>query len=149
DHVGWTREPLDEVEAARILQIHRGRAFVGIVLKEVERVLVGGGAADIAARIARAGIFDLDHVGAHPGERLAAGRTCFELGQVENLHSGTALLSAHGALAFLARAHYPRTGPRVEIVANARGATRGRAGRRAATSRRAPRPVFAANLRRG
>src|ERR1043166_8092432 len=109
-HVGLAREALDEIEAARVLEIHRGRALVGIILQEVERILVGGGAADVAAGIAGAGIFDLDHVGAHPGERLGARRPRFELGQVENLHSGKAILSAHGALPFWRAHHTPAPG---------------------------------------
>src|SRR5262249_40271690 len=95
---GLARQALDQVEAARVLEIDRGRALVGIILQEIKRVLVGSGAPDMAAGVAGAGGFDLDHVGAHPGERLGARRPGFELGQVENLHSGKAIFSAHGAL---------------------------------------------------
>src|SRR5262249_51423824 len=126
-HVGLAREPLDEVEAARVLEIDRRRALVRVVLEEIKRVLVGGSAADMAAGIAGAGVFDLDHVGAHPGERLGAGRPGFELGQVENLHSGKAILSAHGACSRWLRPDITPAPARASRWAERRlGTTRGR-----------------------
>src|SRR5262249_388155 len=75
---------------------------------------------DVAAGIARTRVLDLDHVGAHPGERLGAGRTRFELGEVEDLHAGKAILSAHLARSrFCRRAHYSRGGRCVETVPHA------------------------------
>jgi hypothetical protein len=101
-------------------------------LQEVERIGIWVGAADAAAGIAGAGVFDLDHVRAQPGQRLGAGRTRFELGEVEDLHAGKAILSAHvRALRFLAAAHYYCTAPPVETVATAVLRAGGRGGLRA------------------
>ncbi len=104
-HVGASGQALDELQPARVLQVDGGRTLIGIVLQEIDRIDLGRGAADRAPRIARTRVLDLDHVGAEPRQRLSAGWTSLELGQVEDLHAGKAIFSAHmQAPAFLLKA---------------------------------------------
>ena len=78
-------EVLHQRQALRVLQIDGDRLLVGVEQQEIG-IVRAGLAAERAAGIAAAGVFQLDHVGAEPGERLGAGRSCFELGEIEDLH---------------------------------------------------------------
>ena len=93
EDVGLLRHLLHQFDAARVLQIDRDRPLVGVVLQEVigilARLAAGG-----AARIAELGVLHLHHIGAHPGERLGAGRSGLELRQVQHLHAGQTGLRA-------------------------------------------------------
>ena len=93
EDVGLLRHLLHQFDAARVLQIDRDRALVGVVLQEIigvlSRLAAGG-----AAGIAQLGVLHLHHIGAHPGERLGAGRSGLELRQVQHLHAGQTGLRA-------------------------------------------------------
>ena len=54
---------------------------------EIPRVVVGMAGPQPAAGVAGLRVFDLDHLGAEPGQRLGAGRPRLELGEVDNPHA--------------------------------------------------------------
>src|SRR2546426_6575633 len=54
---------------------------------EVIRIGVRLSGAQTAAGVAHFWIFDLDDLGAHPGEGLRARRTGLELGEIDDLHA--------------------------------------------------------------
>ena len=66
------------------LVLTRDRALVVVEHREVEAVDIGD-VAQLAARgVALAGLLDLDHVGAEPGEQLRAGRPRLDVREVED-----------------------------------------------------------------
>ncbi len=91
EDVGLLGHLLDQLNAARVLQVDGHRLLVGVVLQEVIGVLpwlAAGGAAGIA----HLGVLHLHHIGAHPRQRLGAGRSRFELRQIQHLYAGEARL---------------------------------------------------------
>src|SRR5262245_33134950 len=54
---------------------------------EVIRIVVRLSGPQTPAGIAHLGVFDLDDLGAHPGESLRARRTGLELGEIDDLHA--------------------------------------------------------------
>ena len=74
-----------QLAPARLAQVEGDAAFVAVPVDEVGRIeAVGAGA---SAGVANAGLLNLDHVGAEPGERLGAGGARLVLGHVEHAHS--------------------------------------------------------------
>ena len=86
-HVAMLHQPIEDFLALGMLGVDRDRALRAIEHGEIEAV----GAlhvAQLAARdVADAGPFDLDHVGAHIGEQLRAGRPRLHVREVENFHA--------------------------------------------------------------
>ena len=72
--------------ATLVAQVDRDRSLVGVPVDEVVRVDLGA-AADPSARVADAGLLNLDHIGAVPGQRLGAGSSRLVLGHVEDSES--------------------------------------------------------------
>src|SRR5271166_5846520 len=69
---------LDQCQTALIFEVDGQRALVGVVHHEIVGVAKAGAAGFAARRL------HLGDVGAHPGERLGAGRAGLELRQVED-----------------------------------------------------------------
>src|SRR5271166_5253851 len=69
---------LDQCQAALVFEVDGQRALVGVVHHEIGGVAKAGAAGFAARRL------HLGDVGAHPGERLGAGRAGLELRQVED-----------------------------------------------------------------
>src|SRR5712671_3829715 len=86
EDVGLQNHLLDQGQAAFGFEVDSDRPLVGVVHHEIIGVRHAS-----AAGLAALGVFHLDDVGAHPGERLGAGRPRLELGQVENLDAGEAI----------------------------------------------------------
>ena len=86
-HVALLDQPVEDFLALGVLGVDRDRALDAVEHGEIEAV----GAlhvAQLAARdVADAGPFDLDHVGAHIGEQLRAGRSRLHVGEVEDFHA--------------------------------------------------------------
>ena len=86
-HVASLHQPVEDLLALGMLGVDRDRAFAAVEHGEIEAV----GAfhvAQLAARdVADARPFDLDHVGAHIGEELRAGRPGLHVRKVENAHA--------------------------------------------------------------
>ena len=88
--IGVLRHILDEREAALGFQIDGDGFLVGVEQQEIPGVLAVAGRPmqQETARLAALRVFDLDDLGAEPGERLGAGRAGLELRQVENADAG-------------------------------------------------------------
>ena len=63
------------------------RFFVGVELVKIPRVVVGVAGPQPAPGIAGLRVLDLDDLGAEPSQRLGAGRTRLELGEVHDPHA--------------------------------------------------------------
>ena len=86
EHVGLGGEVLDQIEAARVLQVDGEGFLVGVELQEVMRVLARR-RVELAAGIAGFRVLDLHHFGAQPGQGLGAGRPRLELREVQDFHA--------------------------------------------------------------
>ena len=86
-HVAVLHQPVEDFLALGMLGVDGDRALVAVEHGEIEAV----GAlhvAQLAARdVADAGPLDLDHVGAHIGEQLGAGRPRLHVGEIEDAHA--------------------------------------------------------------
>ena len=86
-HVAVLDQPIKDFLALGMLGVDGDRALAAVEHGEIEAV----GAFDVAQLAARdvadAGPLDLDHVGAHIGEELCAGRARLHMGKVEDLHT--------------------------------------------------------------
>ncbi len=86
-HVAFLHQPIEDFLALRVFAVDRDRALRAIEHGEIETV----GAfhvAQLAARdVADARPFHLDHVGAHEGEKLGAGRPRLHMREVEDTHA--------------------------------------------------------------
>ena len=86
-HVAVLDQPLEDFLALGVLGVDRDRALVAVEHREVEAVRALH-VAQLAARdVADAGPLDLDHVGAHIGEQLRAGRARLHVGEIEDAHA--------------------------------------------------------------
>ena len=65
--------------------------LLALNMLEVIRIVIRLALAQPPARIANAGVLDLHHLGAEPGERLGAGRSRFELGEIDDADTGEKL----------------------------------------------------------
>ena len=80
-------QPLEDFLALGVLGVDGDRALVAVEHREVEAVRALH-VAQLAARdVADAGPLDLDHVGAHVGEQLRAGRARLHVGEIEDAHA--------------------------------------------------------------
>src|SRR6266851_4912890 len=68
--VGLLQHLLDDFQPLRRFQVDRQRLLVDVELVEIPGVVVGLAGPQPPARIAAARVFDLDHLGAKPGEHL-------------------------------------------------------------------------------
>ncbi len=93
DHdVGLLRHVLDERQAALGFEVDGDRFLVGVEFEEIERVrAVGRPGEGGPTGLAALRVLDLDDLGAEPGERLGAGGSRLELGQVEDPDPGKTL----------------------------------------------------------
>ena len=86
-HIAGLHQPIEDFLAPGMFAVDRDRALAAVEHGEIEAV----GAfhvAQLAARyVADAGAFDLDHVGAHIGEKLRTGRSRLHMGEVEDAHA--------------------------------------------------------------
>src|SRR6516225_3599847 len=86
-HVAVLDQPIKDFLALGMLGVDGDRALVAVEHGEIEAV----GAFDVAqlaaGDVTHAGPFDLDHVGAHIGEQLRAGRARLHVGEIENAHA--------------------------------------------------------------
>ena len=86
-HVAILDQPIEDFLALGVFAVDRDRALAAIEHGEIKAV----GAlhvAELAARdVAAAGPFDLDHVGAHIGQKLRAGRPRLHVREVEDSHA--------------------------------------------------------------
>ena len=83
-HVAGLDQPVEDIHALGMLGIDGDRPLAAVEHGEIEAVGIGH-VAQLAARdIAGARTLDLDHVGAHIGEQLGAGRSRLHVGEVEN-----------------------------------------------------------------
>ena len=82
EDIGLLHHLLDQRQPALGFQVDGERALVGVVHHEIVGVAEAGAAGLAARRL------DLGDVGAHPGERLGAGRAGLELRQVEDANAG-------------------------------------------------------------
>src|SRR6516165_3470683 len=86
-HVAVLDQPVEDFLARGMLGVDRDRALAAVEHGEIEAV----GAFDVAQLAARdvadAGALDLDHVGAHIGEQLRAGRTRLHMREIEDAHA--------------------------------------------------------------
>ena len=86
-HVALLDQPVEDFLALGMLGIDRDRALAAVEHGEIEAVLPLH-VAQLAARdVADAGPLHLDHVGAHIGEKLRAGRSRLHVGEVEDAHA--------------------------------------------------------------
>src|SRR5262244_2361011 len=86
-HVAMLDQPIEDFLALGMLGVDGDRTLVAVEHGEIEAV----GAFDVAQLatrdIAHAGPLDLDHVGAHIGEQLRAGRARLHVGEIEDAHA--------------------------------------------------------------
>src|SRR6516225_5787658 len=86
-HVAVLDQPIEDLLALGMLGVDGDRALAAVEHGEIEAV----GAFDVAqlaaGDVTHAGPFDLDHVGAHIGEQLRAGRARLHVGEIENAHA--------------------------------------------------------------
>src|SRR5215510_7225713 len=86
-HVAVLDQPIEDLLALGMLGVDGDRTLVAVEHGEIEAV----GAFDVAQLatrdIAHAGPLDLDHVGAHIGEQLRAGRARLHVGEIEDAHA--------------------------------------------------------------
>ena len=83
--IGLLQQLADDLESARRLEVQCHRLLVRVELVEIPRIVVPG--LQPPARIARARILDLHHLGAQPGEGLGARRPGLELGEVHDANA--------------------------------------------------------------
>src|SRR6266581_2410837 len=93
-HVATPDQGFQNLLALRVLGIDGDRALVVVQHREVETVHAGDVAQLSARRIAFAGLFHLDDVGAEPGQQLRAGRSRLDVGEIEDADSVQSL--GHG-----------------------------------------------------
>ena len=74
---------LDQSQTALGFKVDGDRPFVGVVDHEIIRI-----GHTPAPRLPAIGILHLDDIRTHPGQRLGAGCSGLELGQIENLDAG-------------------------------------------------------------
>ncbi len=87
-HIAGLHQTLEDFLAPRILGIDRDRALVMVQHREIEGSRRRAHVAQLAARrIAHAGAFHLDNIGAEPGEKLRAGRARLDMGKIEDAHA--------------------------------------------------------------
>src|SRR5215510_13611284 len=75
EHVGLRSEPLEDVDAARALEVERDRALVAMQVLKVEPV---------AGEVILVLVLDLDHVGAHLGELANSRRPGARSGEIDD-----------------------------------------------------------------
>jgi hypothetical protein len=83
--IGLADHPPQERLALFALEVAGHAALVEVVVDEIVRIGVGAIAESPAARLAAMRLLHLDDVGPKPGQRLGAGRSRLELGEVEHL----------------------------------------------------------------
>ena len=86
-HVALLHQPVEDFLALGMLGVDRDRAFAAVEHGEIEAVGAFHVAQLAARNVADARPFDLDHVGAHIGEELRAGRPGLHVREVEDAHA--------------------------------------------------------------
>ena len=87
-HIGLAQHVLHQRQPARRLQVERDRLLVRVEHVEVVRIVVRLAGPQPPSRIAHLRVLDLHHFGAEPGERLGAGRSGLELGEIHDANAG-------------------------------------------------------------
>jgi hypothetical protein len=87
EHVAVLDQPLEHSLALRALGIESHRPLVVIQHGEVQAVGPGNVAQLLARDVAAAGLLDLDHVGAEPGQQLCASRSGLHVREIENAYA--------------------------------------------------------------
>ena len=86
-HVAFPHQTVEDFLALGMLAVDGDRALRAVEHREIKTV----GAFDVAqlaaGDVARARPLHLDHVGAHEGEKLGAGRSGLHVGEIENAHA--------------------------------------------------------------
>src|SRR5664279_3620861 len=83
-YVAGLDQPVEDIHALGMLGIDRYRTLAAVEHGEIQAVGVGNVAQLPARDVAGARTLDLDHVGAHVGEQLGAGRPRLHVREVEN-----------------------------------------------------------------
>src|SRR2546428_8580300 len=86
-HVRLADHVLDELEPLGGLEIDRDRLLVGVEGVEIVGIGVGLAGAKTPAGVAHFRVLDLHDIGTQPAECLGTGRTCLELGEIDDLHA--------------------------------------------------------------
>ena len=97
EDVGLLDEVAQHLLAARILEIERDGALVGVQQHEIVAVGILAFRRCAAALLTALGIFNLHDVGAEPGERLCDRRAGFKLRKIDDFDAGKGRLAAGGA----------------------------------------------------
>ena len=86
-HVAILDQPIEDFLALGMFAVDRDRALAAVEHGEIEAVGALHVAQLAAGDVADARPFHLDHVGAHIGEQLRAGRPRLHVGEVEDFHA--------------------------------------------------------------
>src|SRR6266704_5695909 len=85
-HVRLANHVLDELEPPGGLEIDRDRLLVGVEGVKIVGIGVGLPGAKTTAGVSHLRVLDLHDIGTQPAECLGTGRTCLELGEIDDLH---------------------------------------------------------------
>src|SRR2546425_411051 len=86
-HVRLANHVLDELEPLEGLEIDRDRLLVCVEGVKIVGIGVGLAGAKTTAGVAHFRVLDLHDIGTQPAECLGTGRTCLELGEIDDLHA--------------------------------------------------------------
>jgi hypothetical protein len=86
-HVAGLDQPREDLGACLGLRVERDAALVAVQHREVEAVDAGDVAQLAARRVAFAGLFDLDDVGAEESQDLSGRRSGLDVSHVQDTHA--------------------------------------------------------------